>query len=135
MARAMEWRETGMRPSWKATAHTCRSGMPTNTPTGTVNAGSARTTAAAAGVVTVMNATPYAEIGGLAGRPPVEVPDARGVFLVGDWVGHRGMLLDAVMSSASEASRAALDLVRSTRPDASLTPPIREAVPPPTLHA
>lgn len=47
--------------------------------------------------------------GGLAGRPSVRVgPLARGdhgVYLVGDWVGARGLLLDGVLASALEASK------------------------------
>lgn len=52
---------------------------------------------------------------GLAGRPPVQLAalssPRRGVFLVGDWVGARGVLLDGVLASALEASR--LILTRS----------------------
>lgn len=50
-----------------------------------------------------------ARAGGLAGRPAVRVAPlsdaSRGVHLVGDWVGPRGMLLDGVLSSALEAAR------------------------------
>lgn len=46
---------------------------------------------------------------GLAGRPAVELAalsgPRRGAFLVGDWVGSRGVLLDGVLASALEASR------------------------------
>lgn len=45
--------------------------------------------------------------GGLAGRPAVAVPELPGVFLVGDWVGPTGLLLDAVAASAVEAGRRA----------------------------
>jgi phytoene dehydrogenase-like protein len=54
--------------------------------------------------------------GGLAARPSVRVePLARGVhgvYLVGDWVGARGLLLDGVLASALEASKL---LTRQTR--------------------
>ena len=46
--------------------------------------------------------------GGLAGRPPVEVPGRPGVFVVGDWVGPWGHLADAVLASAADAARAAV---------------------------
>ena len=42
--------------------------------------------------------------GGLAGRPGPRVPDAPGVFVVGDWVGGEGMLLDASLASAERAA-------------------------------
>jgi hypothetical protein len=42
--------------------------------------------------------------GGLAGRPGPRVPDAPGVFVVGDWVGGDGMLLDASLASAEGAA-------------------------------
>lgn len=46
---------------------------------------------------------------GLGGRPQVRVAslsdDARGVYLVGDWVGARGLFLDGVLASALEAAR------------------------------
>ena len=45
---------------------------------------------------------------GLAGRPPVEVPGLRGVFVAGDWVGPVGMLADASLASAEAAARAAV---------------------------
>jgi phytoene dehydrogenase-like protein len=44
---------------------------------------------------------------GLAGRPPVAVPDMAGLFVAGDWVGPEGFLTDAVMASACAAGRAA----------------------------
>lgn len=46
--------------------------------------------------------------GGLAGRPGVAVPDRPGAFVVGDWVGRRGHLADAVLASAEEAALAAV---------------------------
>jgi len=46
---------------------------------------------------------------GLAGRPAVEIEALAsprgGAFLVGDWVGARGVLLDGVLASALEAAR------------------------------
>jgi phytoene dehydrogenase-like protein len=49
------------------------------------------------------NALVRAADGGLAGRPGPRVPDAPGVFVVGDWVGPEGMLLDASLASAARA--------------------------------
>ena len=40
---------------------------------------------------------------GLAGRVPVTVPDAPGLFLAGDWVGPRGWLADASLASGEQA--------------------------------
>jgi phytoene dehydrogenase-like protein len=40
---------------------------------------------------------------GLAGRPPVAVRGADGVFLAGDWVGPTGWLADAALSSGRSA--------------------------------
>ena len=57
--------------------------------------------------VVASNAVVGAAHGGLAGRPGPAVPDAPGVFVVGDWIGGEGMLLDASLASAE---RAALDL-------------------------
>ncbi|MEP7123072.1 MAG: FAD-dependent oxidoreductase [Byssovorax sp.] len=47
------------------------------------------------------NALPTAAMGGLAGRPGVEVPGVSGLYLAGDWVGPKGLLADAVFASAS----------------------------------
>lgn len=52
-----------------------------------------------------------AEQGGYSGRPSVEVPDRPGVFVVGDWVGRRGHLADAVLASAGQAARSAAALL------------------------
>jgi phytoene dehydrogenase-like protein len=54
--------------------------------------------------MTVANDFPTAESGGLSGRPGVSVPDRPNVFLAGDWVGHRGMLVDASAASAEECA-------------------------------
>jgi phytoene dehydrogenase-like protein len=48
-----------------------------------------------------------ADGGGLAGRPGPSVLDAPGVFVVGDWVGCEGMLLDASLASAEGAANEA----------------------------
>jgi phytoene dehydrogenase-like protein len=50
---------------------------------------------------------PAAASGGMAGRPPVEVTGRPGVYVAGDWVGQRGLLADAALSSGAEAGRAA----------------------------
>jgi phytoene dehydrogenase-like protein len=50
----------------------------------------------------VMHARPDATSGGLEGR--IASPETRGLELVGDWVGARGMLLDAVLASAEDAA-------------------------------
>jgi len=44
---------------------------------------------------------------GLAGRPPVSVAGAPGVFVAGDWVGPLGLLADAALSSGSQAGKLA----------------------------
>jgi phytoene dehydrogenase-like protein len=50
------------------------------------------------------NALPTAAGGGARGRPGPRVPDAPGAFVVGDWVGGEGMLLDAALASAERAA-------------------------------
>jgi phytoene dehydrogenase-like protein len=52
---------------------------------------------------------PTADGGGLAGRPPVQVADHRGVLVAGDWVGPTGLLSDAAVASGAEAGRLAAD--------------------------
>jgi phytoene dehydrogenase-like protein len=59
-------------------------------------------------------ALPTAAAGGLAGRPGPRVPDAPGVFVVGDWVGPEGMLLDASLASAESAIGAACEALALT---------------------
>jgi phytoene dehydrogenase-like protein len=49
---------------------------------------------------------PSAARGGLAGRPAPRVPDARGLFVAGDWVGPEGCLADAALASARAAAEA-----------------------------
>ncbi len=58
--------------------------------------------------MTTVSAIATAASGGLAGRPPVAVPDRDGVFVVGDWVGPTGHLADAVLASARTAADAAI---------------------------
>jgi phytoene dehydrogenase-like protein len=50
------------------------------------------------------NAIVTAAGGGTAGRPGPAVPDAPGVFVVGDWIGPEGMLLDASLASSERAA-------------------------------
>jgi len=47
---------------------------------------------------------PTAHDGGLAGRPGVQAPGARNLYLAGDWIGAAGYLADASLASASEAA-------------------------------
>jgi phytoene dehydrogenase-like protein len=53
------------------------------------------------------NALATAAMGGLAGRPCVEVEGTSGLYLAGDWVGPHGMLADAVFASATAAAKLA----------------------------
>jgi phytoene dehydrogenase-like protein len=61
------------------------------------------------------NAIVRADAGGTAGRPGPRVPDAPGVFVVGDWVGPEGMLLDASLASAERAALEASEMPRVAR--------------------
>lgn len=54
--------------------------------------------------MTVMHALPSAEIGGLAGRPAVEVAEVPGAYLAGDWVGDEHLLAGAALASARRAA-------------------------------
>jgi phytoene dehydrogenase-like protein len=54
-----------------------------------------------------------ADQGGVGGRPGPRVPDAPDLFVVGDWVGHEGMLLDATLASADAAARAIVGPARA----------------------
>jgi hypothetical protein len=65
--------------------------------------------------MTTVSAIATAGSGGLAGRPPVAVPDRDGVFVVGDWVGSAGHLADAVLASARVAADAAVALLSTRR--------------------
>jgi len=58
-----------------------------------------------------VTALPLAATGGLGGRAGVAVPGRPGVYVVGDWVGRRGHLADAVLASAEEAALACLELL------------------------
>jgi phytoene dehydrogenase-like protein len=57
--------------------------------------------------LTVYNAIPLASRGGLAGRAGPAVPDLRGLFVAGDWVGSEGLLADATLASAKLAAEMA----------------------------
>ena len=54
--------------------------------------------------MTVANAMPLASREGTRGRPNPMVNDVPGLFVVGDWVGDEGMLVDAGLSSARQAA-------------------------------
>lgn len=51
-----------------------------------------------------VSAIATADTGGLRERPRAALIDRPGVFVVGDWVGPRGHLLDAVLASAEDAA-------------------------------
>jgi phytoene dehydrogenase-like protein len=53
----------------------------------------------------VSNAIVSAAQGGIAGRPGPEVPGVRNLYVAGDWVGSRGMLVGASLASARTAAR------------------------------
>lgn len=57
----------------------------------------------------VTGAVPDAATGGLAGRPRVVDERRPGILLAGDWVGDRGLLADAALSSGQQAGRHAAD--------------------------
>ncbi len=54
--------------------------------------------------MTVMNALAQAAQGGTDGRPSPQVEDVPGLYVVGDWVGAEGMLVDASLASARRAA-------------------------------
>lgn len=54
--------------------------------------------------VTVSNALVMAERDGTPGRPGPAVPEVRGLYVAGDWVGPEGMLSDASLASARRAA-------------------------------
>lgn len=58
----------------------------------------------------VANALPLAERGGA--RPGPQVSDVPGLFVVGDWVGKEGMLVDTSLASAKQAA----ELIAGTQP-------------------
>lgn len=70
--------------------------------------------------ITVMNARPTAATGGLDGR--IAATSYENVALVGDWVGKRGMLLDAVLASAEEAAERIAESAATAYPSASSSP-------------
>ena len=75
--------------------------------------------------MTVSHAVVTAAGAGYDGRPGPAVPGIRGLYVVGDWVGHEGMLADATLASARAAAMQVAQLpgtrasgrVMSARPD------------------
>ncbi len=59
--------------------------------------------------MSTFSATPTPKTGGMAGRPPTQVPDSQRMFVCGDWVGP-GWLAEAVTQSATSASQQAFFL-------------------------
>lgn len=57
--------------------------------------------------MTVTHAVVSARQGGLAGRPGPEVPDIKGLYVAGDWVGGEGQLADASVASGKRAAELA----------------------------
>jgi phytoene dehydrogenase-like protein len=57
--------------------------------------------------MTVIGAVTTPASGGLAGRPAIDSTGVPGVFVAGDWVGPRGWLADASLSSGEAAGEAA----------------------------
>ncbi|HEV2728074.1 MAG TPA: FAD-dependent oxidoreductase, partial [Solirubrobacterales bacterium] len=53
-----------------------------------------------------VSAIPTPAGGGLPGRPPIDL--GKGLYLAGDWVGPKGWLVDAAISSGAAAAAAAL---------------------------
>jgi phytoene dehydrogenase-like protein len=60
----------------------------------------------------VYNALVTAEQGGMYGRPDVIIPEVENIYIVGDWIGPQGLLVDASLSSAK---RAAEYMLRTTK--------------------
>jgi phytoene dehydrogenase-like protein len=54
--------------------------------------------------VVVAHAVTTAQNSGLKGRPEPEIRDVQGLFVVGDWVGKEGLLVDASLASARQAA-------------------------------
>jgi phytoene dehydrogenase-like protein len=54
--------------------------------------------------MTAMHRAVLAEQGSLAGRPTIDALGVEGLLLAGDWVGPKGLLLDAAMASAESAA-------------------------------
>ncbi|MEO1055899.1 MAG: NAD(P)-binding protein [Actinomycetota bacterium] len=63
--------------------------------------------------VPVAGGMPMAASGGLSGRPTTSVANRPRTFLVGDWVGGRGLLADAAAASAEDAVGAVGHLLAS----------------------
>jgi phytoene dehydrogenase-like protein len=57
--------------------------------------------------MTVVGGVPTPAGGGLAGRPAIDSTGVPGVFVAGDWVGPKGWLADASLSSGEAAGAAA----------------------------
>jgi phytoene dehydrogenase-like protein len=57
--------------------------------------------------MTVVGGVPTPAGGGLAGRPAIDSTGIAGVFVAGDWVGPKGWLADASLSSGEAAGHAA----------------------------
>ena len=57
--------------------------------------------------MTVVGMVPTPAMGGLAGRPAIDSSGVPGLFVAGDWVGPRGWLADASLSSGEAAGQAA----------------------------
>jgi len=72
--------------------------------------------------MTVVGATPSPATGGLAGRPGIDSTGHPGVFVAGDWVGHRGWLTDCALSSGEAAGTAAARFAAARASSASQTP-------------
>jgi phytoene dehydrogenase-like protein len=56
----------------------------------------------------VAGTSPRPSLGGMAGRPAVTATGLANVYLAGDWVGPKGLLADASLSSGQAAGRLAL---------------------------
>jgi phytoene dehydrogenase-like protein len=59
--------------------------------------------------IEAVGALPSAKTGGFSGRPNVQVPTFRNLYLAGDWVGATGFLCDASFSSGRQAAKAVLE--------------------------
>ena len=62
--------------------------------------------------IVVAHDHPQAALGGLAGRPAVQLPETPRLFIAGDWVGPEGLLSDAAAASGLAAAQAAATLAR-----------------------
>ena len=69
-------------------------------------------------LMTVAHSHPEPCARGVTGRPGVTVPGYPGIYLAGDWVGHRGQLADAAAASAEEAAQQILQAFPSARTNA-----------------